>query len=465
MNNRGQMVINTPEGPFLREPDGTTIPRRIAGAQTVIGHGVNNLGQMVGRADRDAVIWEVDGTSRILAVPLDNQPGSSAWPTAALAINDHSDVVGQLYSALAVYSIFRLTGQIFFQRTGSVKWGAIAGVSNNGDAIYTQIADNMGSQGSVLVDSNRQIIYAANLMPLFRAISPDGSRLAGNGFLATTCSTSVTPSHASMPLTGGTLQVQVTAESDCEWYSNGLHRGDDHVQVLLAPVPEPGVQRISVAGAEIAIRRGDSDCEYSSPDLSVAIGSSGGTFRMPVVASAGCPWTLNGFDGWARVTPSSGTGPVEVTVEVLPAAVSNSMRQTITLNSGYWSFVTIYQSAGTCNFQIDPPPALGAGSGYGSIRVSTLAGCQWSISTATPWIKTSPLTHFQSGSALFTFEPNTSTNARTALLEINRRVFTISQDGAGPRAPLIVAPSNASGRRAAFRFTYYDGALTSQLSE
>jgi len=222
MNNASQMVINRDGATYLRQPEGKEDPRMAAGAKIVLGLGLNNFGQMVGSADRDAVMWEADGTSRVISIPMGWLTVTDNGPRSATAINDAGLIFGGFHYPY-VWGGYVLTGNTFFRHVANGKFGTVSGVSNTGDSFYSYydfgpaVRDN-----TVLRNAEGKILYRSSDEPRFTAISPDGTRLIGQGFIAESCATSVKPSATTFPLAGGRLHVEVSADADCRWSANGL---------------------------------------------------------------------------------------------------------------------------------------------------------------------------------------------------------------------------------------------------
>ncbi len=307
MNNNRQMVINGPDGVFLRHPDGVLEPRRVEDSAAVTGYGINNLGQIAGQADTRSVVWNADGTYRVIPAPL-ILPGRREPVASARAVNDEGTVVGEYdLGADLQHVIYRLTKGVLFESMGVARLGAFGvGLNNAGDIAYSA-SDAFGLR-TTLIASTGGLRYAdsgasGGSVRITGALSPDGRTIVGSGYVAETCPVRILTVPEMVPFEGGVIRVEARADADCEWYYRDSRRsGDAAWDVRIASSTTPRVNHLDIAGADIAILQGDgAPCEYSLvgtpifpttlpvPGSSAYAPVSGATLRIPFAASAGCP--------------------------------------------------------------------------------------------------------------------------------------------------------------------------------
>ncbi|MFN7935626.1 MAG: BACON domain-containing carbohydrate-binding protein [Bryobacteraceae bacterium] len=457
LNDRGQMLINGDDQVFLRQPDGTMEPRTLDGAKSLYGYGLNNRGEIVGAADRDAVAWDASGKGRKIVLP---GSGSYTGRNRALAINDNGEMIVETQAPGGSFPFYRRAANGQFSGGGTSKYGvAHAGLSNNGDLFYSAVKFVQGRE-TRLLDAADRTLYSANdnFSPWNEksenidrisliAASLDGTRFAGAGFLATPCTVAVRSRAMFTALNTGAVPVDVSADDDCHWYAWQTYRGTESVTV-----PVTGnvgsAPRVYAAGVDIPIPL-EGSCQYASPIGQFKAPVEGAEFTAPVQTAPGCAWTI-GVGPGITAKPMSGSGPGEVTVTVAP---STAFADEVKRYSIAGILRSIEVEGWRCFYDVDALLPFGAGSGAGLVTVSTHPACRWSLYSQAPWIHVSGL----SFDPIFRFDPNPSGSPRSAEISVGGKRITVTQAAASPGTPQLVEPNSGSGPSAVFRFTLSPG--------
>ncbi len=167
-NNRGQMLVNVRNVDyadnqlFLRHPDGTMEPRTFAGARDIAGYGINNLGQIAGSADGEAVVWDPVGAGRVISIPS-CRPGP-AGRGRALAINDKGELIVETECS-GTFSLKRTTLGGRFISSASTKYRGVVGLSNNGDFSYSAARFAVGRETALLDAADRPLHRPQTTLP------------------------------------------------------------------------------------------------------------------------------------------------------------------------------------------------------------------------------------------------------------------------------------------------------------
>jgi len=249
------------------------------------------------------------------------------------------------------------------------------------------------------------------------------------------CSFSINPTTASVPSSGGSETVAVTAAAGCSWtaqsnvpwiaLSSGAGgSGNGAVAFNVAATTGPARSgTLTIAGQAFTVNQGPG-CSFTLPTGSASAPAGGANGAFDVRTADGCGWTAVSGADWVRVTAgATGTGPgtVQYAVAANPGAARNAI-----ITAGGQSFA-IAQDA-TCSFSISPASQNSAsGGGTASVAVTAPAGCPWSARSNAPWIGVSSgQTGSGNGTVQLAVLPNTGAE-RTGTVTIGDQTFTIVQ--------------------------------------
>ena len=279
------------------------------------------------------------------------------------------------------------TGTIRVDTTRECTWSA------KSDAAWVSLASPTSGQG----EGSVQFTVAANADPVPRAsaVAIEDQRLQLSQ-AARPCEFRLSSTSESVEATGGERTIQVTTGSaQCRWTSStdaswisigsaGEHSGNGALTFRVEPLAGPErTATIVVAGEAIRVDQGVG-CSVSVGSAGVSVGSAGGPVDVPVSTAPGCPWAVASNTPWISVTSgSSGTGPGVASFRV--EATDGSARTGTVTVAG--QAVTITQSPG-CAYRLDPASyAAPQAGGATAVAVAAGAGCTWSASSTTDWIK------------------------------------------------------------------------------
>ena len=197
---------------------------------------------------------------------------------------------------------------------------------------------------------------------------------------------------------------------------------------------------ITVPTTNATYTAGFTSCNYAwaVASTNVAAIASGGSVNL--TAETGCAWSATSTTNWIHTTSSgSGNGMVSYTFDANPTGVARA--GTITINGQTF---TVNQAGAPCTYAFSTASTnVAANAGAGSVRLTTLSGCNWTAVSATNWIHTTS-SGTGNGTASYTFDANPAGTARLGTITINgEQTFTVNQLGA--TASIVVQASPANG--------------------
>jgi hypothetical protein len=196
---------------------------------------------------------------------------------------------------------------------------------------------------------------------------------------------------------------------------------------------------VSIGSRTFTVDQDAAPCSFAiSPD-SQALGASGGTGAITVVTTAGCTWSASSGASWVTIsngTNRSGTGTVSFTA----AANTTGSARTATLTVAGKSFV-VSEPSPSCSFSVSPLLVSAApGGGSGTITVTTGSSCAWRISTSAAWVTVATTSGTGSRTVSYTFQGNTGTLSRSALVSVSGVQVSILQNPT--TITTLAAPTN-----------------------
>ncbi|MBL8240541.1 MAG: S8 family serine peptidase [Bryobacterales bacterium] len=271
------------------------------------------------------------------------------------------------------------------------------------------------------------------------------------------CTFSINPTTATMPASGGSGNVSVSAPNGCGWTassnagwaiitsgSGGNGNGAVAFTVISNSSTSARIATLTIAGQTFSItQQGASTCTFAIAPESGFHPATGGFGSFNVATQSGCNWTALSSDTWITITsPKDGSGNGVVRFSV--AANSGTTARTGTITVGDKQF-RISQAGQPCNVSINPDSASQtAGGGIGSFSVSAQAGCNWTASSFEFWITvTAGTPGTGNGVVRFSVAPNFSTVARSGTILVGDKQFRISQ--AGQPCTVSINPDSAYG--------------------
>lgn len=253
----------------------------------------------------------------------------------------------------------------------------------------------------------------------------------------------------------GTVTVTVTGPPSCNWTASAdvpwisvtsATSGTGSGTIRFAVQANPGVARsgvLTIGGQKYAIAQLQAECNYSIDPGTFSFPASGGQTTVAVSTNSPCTWTTSDVPPWVNGVPASGTGPQAITITVGP---NPGPARSAGLVIGGQSFA-LSQAAG-CSYFVAPTSYKASGSGgTSSVALNTSAGCEWTSSGVPSWIIGIPALGTSSTLIQFTVEANSSSLARSVILTIGGRPFTVAQAGVACTYSLSSTSYSASASR------------------
>ena len=187
---------------------------------------------------------------------------------------------------------------------------------------------------------------------------------------------------------------------------------------------------IKIAGQDFAVEQDGAGCGFTLTTNSAIHTAGEATNIVGVTTLVGCPWSVENSNSWIIIESSlNNTNDGVVTYRVLTNTTALTRAGVVRIAQRNF---TITQLGADCTFALDTNSAsFSSASGGGSVAVTTLIGCTWTVSTATPWITIlSSLNNSNSGNVNYTVQSNSTALSRTGLVSIAGQNFTVTQFGA-----------------------------------
>ncbi len=219
------------------------------------------------------------------------------------------------------------------------------------------------------------------------------------------CNFSVSPASASLPVEGGDVVMQISADPVCAWevFSNDPWIS---IQQPTAPVSGDGTLRFHVQAntgqpnvstaarnamldAPFTITVQQDGCSYSLPVSAGSVGQSGGSLSVavhaPTTAPGPCQWTAQSHDPWIIITAGhSGSGGGSVQLEMLENPSVQARTGTVSIGDEVF---TVSQPGIACQYQLSPGQLeFCADGGSLSANVQTQNGCDWQFVNEPVWL-------------------------------------------------------------------------------
>ena len=277
----------------------------------------------------------------------------------------------------------------------------------------------------------------------------------------TNCTVQISPSGQSLPVSGGTGTISVTATpSTCTWAadssvswitltSGSSGAGNGAVTFLVAA--NTGAARtgtISIASRTFTVSQAAAvpppppTCTYSLAASSLSAPATASTGTVNVTSGSTCTWTAVSNVPWVTVTSgAAGTGDGSVGFSI---AANTGAARSGTLTIATQTF-TVNQAAGTapCTYSIAPASQnVDANANTGTVAVTAGTGCTWTATSGATWITvTSGASGAGNGSVGFSVAANTGA-ARSGTLTIAGQTFTVNQAAFVAPCTYSIAPAS-----------------------
>ncbi|HXW06639.1 MAG TPA: BACON domain-containing carbohydrate-binding protein [Vicinamibacterales bacterium] len=171
-------------------------------------------------------------------------------------------------------------------------------------------------------------------------------------------------------------------------------------------------------------------CTYALRSGAGRFGPEGGSAVATVTTEARCSWSATTTDDWLTVDPTEGTGTASITFRAAPYTGATERKANIQVADQTWTVRQDPPSAAECTYSVTPAEiVLHWHHTGGEVRVSTRAGCSWTVSTGEAWLNVSgPTAREGDGGVQFTTGIYTVDGTRRAPIEVRWPTATAGQN-------------------------------------
>lgn len=258
-----------------------------------------------------------------------------------------------------------------------------------------------------------------------------------------TCSFTFSPTAPSMPASGGTLVLSVTATaSDCSWSptttATWLHvpaaprtgSGSLSVAVDALQRATPRSAAIQIGSQSVTVSQLGVPCSFTLSPSVPSLPQGGGSGSLAIAPNlSDCGWTVSSNATWLTVVgAASGVGTGSVSYAAIANALSSQRSAQLSIGS---SSATVGQLGVTCGVQLTTTdqnvPAAG-GTAVFDVKANA-ADCAWTVTTADPWISPASVAGVGTGSASFVAQPNRLSASRIGMVTLGTEIAGVKQAG------------------------------------
>jgi hypothetical protein len=177
-------------------------------------------------------------------------------------------------------------------------------------------------------------------------------------------------------------------------------------------------------------------CAYAISPTSRSSPAAGESTSVSVTAGSGCAWSATSNAAWLTVASgATGSGNGSVGVGVAPNTGTVQRSGSVTIAGKLFS---VTQPGVPCTFTVSPQTiAVPSTQTSGTIAVTTLTGCAWTVTDVPSWMTVTASTQTGPGEVSYTVAAN-SGQSRSATLVLAGQSATVSQAGTSR----LLAPSN-----------------------
>lgn len=271
--------------------------------------------------------------------------------------------------------------------------------------------------------------------------------IAGQAFAVTqnavVCKFTLSPASAFFSETASAGTVAISGSSGCSWSASsdsswvkitsmilGSGSGNGIVNYTVAANTSPNSRagRIVVGEQYFEITQAGI-CTFQVSSVNQTFDARGGSGRVPVLATAQCPWTASTADAWISLPAGAGgTGNGTADFMVAPNTSTSTRHGSIVVAD---TIVYVTQDGIACTYSLAPASQAFADAGAtASIGVTASSACAWTATSDSPWLT---ITSGSSGKGIgtigFSITDNTSADPRTGTISVGDQTFLVTQAG------------------------------------
>lgn len=272
------------------------------------------------------------------------------------------------------------------------------------------------------------------------------------------CQVTLSAPQGALDPNGGSAAVTVATQAECAWnatsdvgwisgFSPASGQGPGEVRFQVAANPAPALRqgRITLNGVAVQVSQNGLPCTVELSPQSQAIGASGGSGAVDVLAPAGCTWHAQNSEPWLTIT-SGANGSGNGTVGFVASANAGAARiGGIAVADRILVVTQAAVSAPQCTYAIPTPSVnVSATAGTTTASVQAASGCSWTAASNASWLAvTGASVGSGNGSVTITVSANTGA-ARNGTVTIAGQSFTVNQAGVSVPVPCGAVSFNPS---------------------
>ena len=342
-----------------------------------------------------------------------------------------------------------LPASLSFVSCSSTGGGVCGGSGNNRVITFASLASGSSAVTTIVATLNCSVTNGQTVTNTALVTSVVRDPIAGNNsssvdFTVSNPPRMISPTSASYAANGGSGTISVTAPAGCGWQaisndswltitsgSGGIGNGVASYNVATNNTGSPRTGTMTVAGITFTVNQSNISCQYSISPTSNSFGGDGGSGTVALTTQGGCQWKAISNDSWLTVAPESGTGTGSGSFDYSVAPNPLPTPRTGTITVATETFTVMQDSAGGCQFVIEPTGKLFTQFGSeSSFAMTTEASCEWNTSTNDSWILiTSPQSSTGSGTVTYAVRDNMTGVPRQGSIMAGGQSFTVVQDG------------------------------------
>jgi hypothetical protein len=270
----------------------------------------------------------------------------------------------------------------------------------------------------------------------------------------THCSFGLDQYTASVPASGGTVNVELITAGGCAWtastsasFVSGLAptSGTTSARLQMSVAANSSssgrIATVMVGTETLTIaQQGTSACTYLLSPTAATVSAGGQSGTVALTSTQGCAWTASSGDGTvASITTDPPSGQGSATIGYLVSGNTGPSIRSATLTIAGQPF-SITQSA--CGYAVDNNIfSVSGAANTVTVNVSTTGSCQWSASTSVPFINfVSGAIGTGPGAVVLSIGANPAASSRSGNVTVAGQTVTINQ---GPGPPTMAIDKTA----------------------
>lgn len=259
----------------------------------------------------------------------------------------------------------------------------------------------------------------------------------------TACTYQITAATQSFGPEASTTAATVTTAASCSWTarveggwlsiaSGASGTGPGTVTLAVAANTNEASREGTLIVADQSVRltqQGRGACDFTLAPEEFQFGPDGGSRTATLTTGAGCAWTVVVTESWLTVSPMSGSGSANLSLQVAPYTGIPERRADLRVGN---ESLRVDQDGdlSVCSYSVAPTEfnMLWYHTG-GQVNVTSQAGCPWAVTSGGDWLEvTSGPGGDGNGAIVFRMSQYVEAEPRKAPLEVRWPTPTAGQN-------------------------------------